>query len=242
MDRTRSKRTVVAMVAAAGAMVAAVQAASGTDPASAGCIWVGSDCIEEVVVTAPPYDPGPGRDDPGGSENDPEQGEVADRYRNEVPSDLLEAFIAADVALADGSECAALIVGPEPPFIYHLDHVRLYVPLNYVLRTAIVRDDPSSPVLPVPDGPPSPVYAEATRNHAGIGEDLILYSRFHTIVHDPSFYPGLQLNGAVPQPHLVQAMVILHEVAHMTGKLPPHVRGETSDAFNREIMDKCLGF
>jgi hypothetical protein len=61
------------MVAVAGAMVATVQGVAGVDPAEAGCVWVGSDCIEEVVVTAPPDDPspGPGRDQPQGGEPDP---------------------------------------------------------------------------------------------------------------------------------------------------------------------------
>jgi hypothetical protein len=51
----RTARRVTAMMAAASALVTAVQVATA-DPARA-CYQYGSDCIEEVVVT-PPYDPG----------------------------------------------------------------------------------------------------------------------------------------------------------------------------------------
>lgn len=83
MDRARSKRgtrrlgprRAAAMVAAAGAMVATVQGVAGIDPADAGCIPVGSDCIEEVVVTPPPSGGGGGQD-PGdqGGEQEPDAG------------------------------------------------------------------------------------------------------------------------------------------------------------------------
>jgi hypothetical protein len=233
------------MLATASALALTVQVA-GEDPASAGCIWQGSECIEEVVVTAP-YDPGfDPRDYPagggGGGGDSARTYGVNDIFGYLLP-DTHDAAYAAQDALAIPT-CEALIHGNPAPVTIYSNGQLITVPGHpiYSLNTAAF-DDTHRSGFEVVDGRLTLAFAAASTNKGGINETLVLYEEFHQAADYAAGFGVYSTTGLyrTPTAQEIKATIILHEVAHMTGALQ-HPKGDPASAFNRQILEKCFGF
>lgn len=103
--------------------------------------------------------------------------------------------------------------------------------------------------------PGSPTAWASAPLGAGTNGYIQLWAPYHTVVFELSNYPALDPAklARTPTPAETRAMILLHELAHLTGALGPHFvtpkpneytppsPGEIGLPFNHQILERCTG-